>query len=226
MSRPGCAHNPGAYAVSTTDRAAPVRGPFLLCPILVLVTSYFTSVAEFADTLRDVLNLYRESLTMPNVGAVDPSRDIISQGSGGHGTHGDRGRIQSFGSEAPFSERFAAWLEKAVAVWRYEMDRERQGVEKAELPAELVELAKGLQGIASTRDGEAARKGGRPNASKRAEDRAILAMKGDPIVVGLLFDRSADNVRRLRERHNQDPHTGDRAPAPRPLTSRELPEAA
>jgi hypothetical protein len=174
-------------------------------------------MAEFANTLKDVLTLYRDSLTMPVPSAVDTSRDVISTGKGGHGTHKQRGRIASFRGDKPFSERFAEWLAMAVAYWRYEMDVERRGVERAEVPEALVELARGLHGIASTRGTGAADKAG---PAKRAEDKAILALKGDPIVVGLLFGRTSEAVRKLRERNEQDPHTGDRARKPSPLTSR------
>lgn len=184
-------------------------------------------MAEFADTLKDLVSLYRETLLLPNARAVDPTLGgygtNIDKGSGGHGTHGPRGTIPSFGDDAPLSVRLAWWLERAVAHWRFELERERDGVERAALPPELVELAAALNGVASTRHAETARKGGKPGASKRAEDRHLLATKGDAIVVGLLFGRTSEAVRKLRERAGQDPHTGERLPRVAPLTSRELP---
>jgi hypothetical protein len=189
-------------------------------------------VPQINTALRSLIETYRASTLLQNPQARDMTQGGVAAYGKAPGTRqrkagkqGEKGRIQSFGGDLPMCVRFEQWLIGAAAFWRYELDRERLGVERAELPAELVELAASLNGIASNRDGETARKGGKPSASKRAEDRQLLATTGDAIVVGLLFGRTSEAVRKLRERNDQDPHTGERLHSERPLTSRRLPDA-
>jgi hypothetical protein len=180
-------------------------------------------VAHFPDALRNLVFVYRESQLLSNASAVDPSMGgygtSIDRGSGGHGKHGTTTTVPSFGAEAPLPVRMGLWLERAVAIWRYEMERERDGVERATLPPELVEMAAALNGIASSTPH--ARSGSRPSTARRSEDRQILEMTGDAIVVGLLFGRSSEAIRKLRDRAGKDPHTGERAVKAAPLTSRD-----
>lgn len=181
--------------------------------------------------LRELIQTYRDSLLLPTPSAVDPSKGGLAgngglapgKGKGGHGTHGQRSAHLAFGDDVPFPVRMERWLQGAAAYWRHQLEREQKGVEKAGLPEELVELASALNGIASSRQ-DGRHGGDRKSGAKRAEDRQVLATKGDSIVVGLLFGRSAESVRRLRERAGQDPHTGEHVRKPAPLTSRELPE--
>lgn len=132
-------------------------------------------------------------------GAIDPTRDVVSTGSGGHGSHKARsappGAFARF-HDRPLVEQYAERFERLCIAAERDLEAVRQGVDTR--PA---------------RDTRSKR--------KRDEDRAILREVGrDPTWVAFVYGRTTDSVQRLRKRHGLDPNTGERAP--RPLTSREL----
>lgn len=142
----------------------------------------------FGTEVEELIRVYRASLLLPNPGAVDYGRDVVSQGKGGHGTHGERGRIATFGQDVPFCVAMETALARFVEVWEARLRREVSGV-----PGH-------------------APKGDKVGSAKRAEDRAVLACVGqDPTEVAYLYGRTTEGVRKLRQRNGLDADTGERA---------------
>lgn len=154
---------------------------------------------SFKRELGTLVDLYRQSLLLANAGAVDYGRDVVSQGSGGHGKHGTRSVHHSFGADRPFPVALEVALTSFVAVWERRLEAEKGAIEA---------------------DADLSRPAAKTGAVKRAEDAAILADVGaDPIDLAFIYRRTTEAITKLRIRHGQDPQTGERAERPRPLTA-------
>lgn len=153
-------------------------------------------VPAAGTSLRRLLTTYRDSLLLANAGAIDYSRDVISQGEGGHGKHGTTTTIQSHHGEPPFCIVMETALARFAEVWA-----ER--------------LATAQTGASAT-----AAKGDRRSAVRRAEKAAILAAVGQSAIeVGWLYGWTEDGVRRARLANGLDPDTGERVHRERPVTA-------
>lgn len=146
----------------------------------------------FADCLKRALGTYRRALLDANAPAVDTSRDIVSNGRGGHGKHGQRSAHLAFAQDLPVAvemERsFARWCD----VWEARLD----GADPAQSAP-----------------------GAKTGKAKRAEDKAIVAAVGmDPTALAFIYRRTTEGVRKLRLRNGLDPDTGERTPRTRMLT--------
>lgn len=133
-----------------------------------------------------------ELLLLSDVPALNPERNTVSTGRGGHGTHKERGQAP-IGTHAPFHER--------PLVEQY-----------AERFQRLIEAAE--RDVEGVRRGNRTRRNPRDtrSAQYRAEVRAILAEEGrDPVWVAFVYGWTEDAVRRLRKREGRDPDTGERA---------------
>jgi hypothetical protein len=143
-----------------------------------------------AARLNDVLG---QLLLLPDAGAIDPTKDNISVGRGGHGTHKERG-IAPSGTFAALEER------PAVIQWAARFGRMLDVAER--------ELEEARSGAVAT-----SAKGARTGAVKDAEDRTILKdyVGMDPTTVAYIFGRTTEGIRKLRGRKGLDPATGERA---------------
>ena len=137
-----------------------------------------------ADSLRAIVATLRGAQLLAQAGAVDYGRDRVSQGEGGHGTHGERGRALNFGDDVPLSVEMERALARFATVWTRRLEAAQSGA-----PAFTV-------------------KGSRHNPAKRHEDAAILDHVGDPTEAAYLYGRTTEGVRKMRLRRGHDPETG------------------
>lgn len=149
-------------------------------------------------TLPQRINhLLTQLMLLSDVPGTDPSRDPVSTGKGGHGTHKTRGGAPT-GTFAPIHERplvvqYADRIERLCAAMEVDLAAEAG----ADVPS--------------------------PAARKRREDAAILAEEGrSPTWVAFVYGRTTEAVRKLRSRADFDPDTGEAVWRARPLTSREV----
>jgi hypothetical protein len=154
-------------------------------------------VSAFAKNVEALIRVYRAGLLLPNAQAVDTSRDVVSNGRGGHGKHGTTTTTPTFGADAPLPVELERSLGRFVEVWERRLEAHTSAV-----------------------DGDLSRPGAKTGAVKRAEDDAILRAVGlEPIDLAFVYRRSTEAVRKLRLRNGLDPETGERVPAPRPITA-------
>jgi hypothetical protein len=138
------------------------------------------------EALKSIVATYRGSLLLAQPSGIDyeAAADRVSKGSGGHGTHGERGRALDFGDDLPLSVEMERALVRFATVWGRRLEAAQSGA-----PAFTV-------------------KGSRHNPAKRQEDAAILAHVGDPTEAAYLYGRTTEGVRKLRLRRGHDPETG------------------
>lgn len=138
------------------------------------------------EALERIVRAYRGSTLLANAQGVDYSRDVVSQGDGGHGKHGTTTTEPSFGDDPPLPVRIVGLVERVADVVERDLDVERRG--------------------------PGARPAGhdRRSRAKRDEDQGVLSQRGDPTRVAYLFGRTTEGVRKLRKCHGLDPATGER----------------
>lgn len=150
---------------------------------------------SLADDLRDLVGTYRAALLLADAPAIDYSRDIISQGSGGHGSHKAR-TSPSYGAEKPLAVELEDAFARFVVVWRNRLAAAQSGA-----PA-------------------VAAKGDRVSSTRRAERKAVLSATGQPAIeVAYVYGWTEDGVRRARLAAGLDPATGERVDRERPITA-------
>lgn len=97
--------------------------------------------------MKALIRVYQQSLLLPNPGAVDYGRDVVSHGSGGHGKHGIRTVHHSFGQDAPASVRMERALAAVAAYWRREVEAELKGPKPKPTRADLRRAILGQEGV-------------------------------------------------------------------------------
>jgi hypothetical protein len=154
-------------------------------------------------TLPQRINhLLTQLMLLSDVPGTDPSRDPVSTGKGGHGTHKTRGGAPA-GVFTPMHDR--------PLVVQY--------VDRLERLCEAMEAD-----VATVKHGSTNRPAAdKRSAGKRRDDRQILGEEGrDPTWVAFVYGRTTEGVRKLRQRADLDPDTGEAVRRAHLLTSREV----
>lgn len=136
-------------------------------------------------------------LLLGNPGAVDTSRDTVSNGRGGHGTHAERGKAPT--DFRPLVEEWAEFFRRACDMAELDLAMEKGEVERP------TEVRKGRVSSAAIRE------------RRHRIQRATIYQGRRPEFVAYVEGCSVSLVRDDREKGRLDPLTG--FPVPRPLTA-------
>ena len=133
-----------------------------------------------SESVEELVRIYRGTLLLPTASAIDYSRDVVSQGKGGHG------KPPSFGADPPLSVQMEQALARFVRVWQRRLDEARAG-------------ANGRSSHDRT-----------STAKREEDKAILASIGEDPTALAFLYGRTTEGVRKLRRRHGLDPDTGER----------------